>query len=110
MSDNASDPADRAEDTGSGKHGHARALADKAMRLEAEGDQDGADQLFDEAQRTDPDAVADALNEAAALRPTDVEPPGSDAEVERISRELEPHADAPNRAGITGSGSGADSE
>ena len=104
------DPDNRPADLGAGKYGQARQLADKAMRLEAEGDQDGADRLFDEAQRADPDAVAAALNEAVTDRPAHVEGPGDDAEIARISREIQPGADAPDRAGITGNGSGADSE
>jgi len=100
----------RPSDLGAGKYGQARALADKAMRLEAEGDQEAADRLYDEAQRIDPDALAAALDEAVTSRPAHVEPPASDAEVAAISRTIEPHADAPDRANITGSGSGADAE
>jgi hypothetical protein len=104
------DPDNRPADPGAGKYGQARALADKAMRLEAEGDQEGADRLYDEAQRIDPDALAAALDEAVTSRPAQVEPPASDREVAAISRTIQPHADAPDRSGITGSGSGADSE
>ncbi len=106
MADNDNRPAD----LGAGKYGQARALADKAMRLEAEGDQEAADRLFDEAQRIDPDAVAAALDEAVTSRPAHVEGPASDAEIAAMSRTIEPHADAPDRANITGSGSGADAE
>ena len=104
------DPQDRPDDSGGGKHGQARALAEKAIRLEAAGDQEGADALFDEAQRADPDAVAAVLEEAGNARPRAVEPAGRDSEVAAISRTVQPGADAPDRAGISGTGSGADNE
>jgi hypothetical protein len=34
----------------------------------------------------------------------------TDREIELMSRQIEPHADSPSRAGITGTGSGADSQ
>ena len=92
-----------------GKHGGARQMVDAAERALAEGDETRADALIDQALRTDPDGLADALaqdSDAPAL-PGDAVP-ASDEEVEAISRTIEPHADAPSRAGITGSGSGAD--
>jgi hypothetical protein len=104
------DPDNRPADLGAGKYGHARALVDKAMRLEAQGDQEAADRLYEEATRVDPDAVTAALEEAVTDRPAHVEPIASDAEIARMSREIKPGADAPDRAGITSSGSGADSE
>jgi hypothetical protein len=104
------DPEDRPDNHGDGKHSQARQLADKAIRLEAAGDQDGADRLFAEATRADPDAVAAALEEAGAERPASAAPPASDAEVAGISRTIQPGADAPDRAGIGGFGSGADTE
>jgi hypothetical protein len=103
------DPEDRPDDQG-GKHSAARQLADKAIRLEAAGNQDGAERLFAEATRADPDAVAAALDEAAALRPGSAAAPASDAEVAAVSRTIQPGADAPDRAGIGGFGSGADTE
>ena len=36
--------------------------------------------------------------------------PANDREIELMSRQIEPGSDAPSRAGITGSGSGADSQ
>jgi hypothetical protein len=105
-----SDTEPGAGDAEGGKHGQARRLAEKAMRLEAEGDQDGADRLFAEAQRIDPGAVAAALDEAVTSRIPDPPPPAPDAEIARISRTIQPGADAPDRAGITGTGSGADGE
>ena len=53
-----------------GKHGKARALAEAALAAEKRGDQDEADRLFAEAQRTDPEAVADVLQSG-----TDTAPP-----------------------------------
>ena len=97
---------------GQGKHGAARALVEAALRAREEGDPDRADTLMDEATRADPQAVEDLLMELepAAPGPTDRADAGtaSDAEVAAITRTIQPHADAPNRAGITGSGSGAD--
>ncbi len=104
------DPQDRPDDTGGGKHAQARSLAEKAIRLEQAGDQDGADALFDEAQRADPDAVAAVLEEAGGARPKSVEPAGRDADIAAMSRTVQPGADAPDRAGISGTGSGADNE
>jgi hypothetical protein len=102
------DPDRSSDDFGAEKHSQARQLADKALRLEAEGDQDGADRLFDEAQRTDPEALAAALDQALTNRPATVDSAGDDNEVARMSRDVGPDMAAPGRAGVTGSGSGAD--
>ena len=73
-----------------------------------------ADRLFAEAGKIDPDAVANALADAAA-DPADTATgadmgPQDDDEIAAMSRTVLPGPDAPSRAGITGSGSGADDE
>ena len=91
------------------KHGGARQLMDAADRAVAEGDDTKADDLIDQALRTDPDGLADALaqDRDAAPLPGDADVPDDD-EVAAISRTIQPKSDAPSRAGITGAGSGAD--
>ena len=91
------------------KHGGARELMDAADRAVAEGDEAKADTLIDQALRTDPDGLAAALDQDrdAAPLPGDAEV-ASDEDVAAISRTIQPKSDAPSRAGITGSGSGAD--
>ena len=49
------------------KHREARRIAEKALREQARGNDDVADRLFAEAQRIDPQAVADVLQEQDAL-------------------------------------------
>lgn len=103
-------PKDKPE-SGPGKHEQARRLVEAALRAQAAGDDAEAERLFDEAQRTDPEAVVNVLQERdAALREDVVETPASDAEVAAITETVEPHSDAPSRAGISSSGSGADRE
>jgi hypothetical protein len=105
MSDNADNPAD----SEAGKHAQARFLTEKALREEAAGNQEEADRLFSEAERTDPSAVEAVLRETGGHgAPEDA--PGNDEEIARVSREIKPRSAAPDRAGITDSGSGADSE
>ena len=105
------------DEVDTGKHGAARAQAEAAERATAAA-QDSADadpvadetrasNLLDEAMRTDPDGLADALAEDGPALPGDGGT-ASDEEVASISRTIGTHADAPSRAGITGSGSGAD--
>jgi hypothetical protein len=91
------------------KHDGARQLADAAARAQAKGDDVQAEALMDQAMRTDPEGLANALaqDEDAPALPGDADTPDDD-EVAAISRGVQPHADAPSRAGITGSGSGAD--
>lgn len=93
---------------GEGKHGIARRLVDASMTAQREGRLDEAERLMDEAVRTDPSAVEDALMETRQGAKLDAAEIGTDAEVAAISRTIEPEADAPSRAGVTGSGSGAD--
>ncbi len=105
------------DEVDTGKHGAARAQADAASRaLEAADDQANADpeadetraaDLVDEAMRTDPDGLANALAQDGPALPAD-RGTASDEEVASISRTIGLHADAPSRSGITGSGSGAD--
>jgi len=95
-----------------GKHGAARALAEQAMAAQARGDGDEADRLFAEADKADPDAVIAVLQErggARARRRTDLASQDDD-EIAAMSRTVEPGSDAPSRAGVSGSGSGADSQ
>ena len=93
---------------GEGKHGQARRLADAALAAQRDGRHEDAERLFDEAQRTDPQALEEALAESRTGAKLDAAEAAGDAEVARISRTVEPGASAPSRAGITGSGSGAD--
>ena len=97
-----------------GRHLHARQLAEQAMRAQAEGDDELAEQLFTEASKIDPEAVENALANAASdpsdgATGTDAAPQ-DDEELEAMSRTVEPHADAPSRAGVSGRGSGADGQ
>jgi hypothetical protein len=94
--------------TGEGKHGIARHLVDASMQAQRDGRLDEADRLMDEAVRTDPQAVEDALLETRQGARLDAAEIGTDAEVAAITRTIQPGSDAPSRAGITGSGSGAD--
>jgi hypothetical protein len=110
-----SDLIDGNEGGSEGKHGQARALAEAALQARDAGQDARADMLLDEARRTDPEAVENLLME---LGPHELEPrdrgledgPATDEEVAAISRTLRPNADAPSRAGIRGSGSGADNQ
>ena len=104
-----SDSTQGEDEVDGNKHGSARQMVDAANRALAEGDDTRAGDLMDQALRTDPDGLADALaqDEDAPALPGD-SGTASDEEVAAISRTVQPHADAPSRAGITGSGSGAD--
>ena len=102
-----SDSTQGSDEVDTGKHGGARQQAEAAERAFADGDDTKAADLLDEAMRTDPEGVANVLEEDGPSMPGD-EGVASDDEVAAISRQVEPHADAPSRAGITGSGSGAD--
>lgn len=105
------------DDSGSGpeKHGQARSLVEAALRARRDGDNDRADTLLDQARRTDPSAVEDLLmeigpHEQSLDKPDRVDPATSDREVAEISRMIQPNSDAPPRAGISDTGSGADNE
>ncbi|EHH68947.1 hypothetical protein [Gluconobacter morbifer] len=92
------------------KHATATQLAEAALRARKSGDMTKAEQLMDEAERTDPEAAANVLAQSDAV--LDSATPASDEEVAAMTRTVEPHSDAPSRAGIfeNEDGSGADSE
>lgn len=105
-----SDDLDQSDGAG-GKHAAARQLAEQALRAQAAGDEDEADRLFAAAERADPQAVAAVLEEHRGDPVTAVDAsPQDDAEIAAQSRTIEPGADAPSRAGISGRGSGADTQ
>ena len=95
---------------GPDKHEQARRLAEAALRAQANGDDAEAERLFGQAERTDPEAVANVLAERNAAPPAIAERTSNYEEVGAISETVQPGNDAPSRAGITGSGSGADSQ
>lgn len=107
------DSLDQSDGLG-GRHARARLLAEKALAAQAAGDDDEADRLFAEADRIDPEAVANVLQERAddpvPTRTGADAAPQNDEEVAAITRTIQPHSDAPSRSGITGPGSGADSQ
>lgn len=95
-----------------GRHGSARAMAERAVAAQAAGDDDVADRLFAEAARIDPSAV-DAVLSDRARDPDDTSTgtdalPASDEEVAAAGSMAGTPDHAPSRAGITGPGSGAD--
>ena len=96
------------------RHATARQLAERAIQAQAEGEDEEADRLFNEAARIDPDAVADVLSSQAddpadSATGADAEPQ-DDEEIAAMSRTIQPHSDAPSRSGVSGSGSGADGQ
>jgi len=110
-----SDELDQTDGVG-GKHASARLMAEKALRAQAAGDGEEADRLFAAAERIDADAVVAVLQErrddpaaSADTRPQDGGPQ-DDKEIAAMSRTIEPGADAPSRAGVSGRGSGADNQ
>lgn len=93
------------------KHEQARRLAEAALRAQATGNDAEAARLLEQAERTDPEAVANVLQERdVVLTPDRVEPSPDDDEVAEITETVEPRGNAPSRAGIAGSGTGADTE
>ena len=107
------DALDQSDGLG-GRHARARLLAEKALAAQTAGDDDEADRLFAEADRIDPEAVANVLQERAGdpLPPrtgTDTAPQ-NDEDIAAMTRTIQPRSDAPPRSGITGPGSGADSQ
>ena len=97
------------------RRGQAGSLLEAALHARRAGGDDRADLLMEQARRTDPLAVEDLLSETGPQElspdgPALADGPASDREVELMSRQVEPGSDAPSRAGITGSGSGADSQ
>ena len=105
-----SDDLDQTDGVG-GKHAAARQMAEQALRAQTAGDDDEASRLFAAAERIDPQAVIAVLEER---RGDPAAVPGGEAqnddEVAAITRTVEPGADAPSRAGISGRGSGADTQ
>lgn len=105
-----SDNLDQTDGAG-GKHAAARQLAEQALRAQAAGDNEEADRLFSAADRADPQAVIAVLEEhrdgPAASGDAG---PQDDADIAAQSRTVEPGSDAPSRAGISGRGSGADTQ
>ena len=91
---------------GEGKHGQARRLADAAMAAQRDGRHEDAERLLDEAQRTDPQALEEALAEARTGAKLDAAEVAGDAEVARISRTIEPGAGGPARGGRNPGGAG----
>ena len=114
MSDDIDNPSPTADRGAGARHATARNIAEKAMRAQADGDDEQADQLFADAARIDPEGAATALSDAAS-DPTDTATasdlgPQDDEEIAAMSRTVQPGSDAPSRANITGPGSGADNE
>lgn len=103
------DPSQTPRDHGAadGKHGGARNTAEAAMRAERQGDADRADLLMRQAEKADPSAAIDVVVEREnAPIPTET----TSAELAKMSETVQPGSDAPSRAGIGGSGSGADNQ
>lgn len=90
------------------KHEAARHMAEAAMRAERDGDTDRADDLIDQAQKADPSAVVDVIAESAG-DPIPSEA-GDNEELSVESETVMPGSDTPSRAGISGTGSGADNQ
>ncbi len=98
-------------DGAAGKHGSARQLAEQALRAEAAGNDDEAERLFEAADRADPQAVIAVLAEHADDKPRRVDTEEQDDdEIAAMSRTVEPGSDAPSRAGVSGRGSGGDTQ
>ena len=105
-----SDELDQTDGVG-GKHASARQMAEQALRAQAAGDDQEADRLFAVAERIDADAVVAVLQERRDDAPANAGAgPQNDDEIAAISRTVEPGADAPSRAGVSGRGSGADTQ
>ena len=96
------------------KHALARTLVERAAEAQAAGDQGKADEMFAQAEKTDPEAVASYLaDRAASSEGRSANAPAEtqdDREIAAMSRTIEPGSASPSRAGITGGGSGADGE
>ena len=95
-------------DGSDGRHEAARHMAEAALRAEAAGDTTQAESLLEQAERTDPDAVVDVVSERGDMPlPLAAD---DDTELSTMSETVQPGSDAPSRAGISGSGSGADNQ
>ncbi len=105
-----SDELDQTDGIG-GKHASARQMAEQALRAQAAGNGEEADRLFAAAERVDPQAVIALLQERSGDAPATADTaPQNDEEIAAMSRTIEPGADAPSRTGISGRGSGADTQ
>lgn len=82
-------------------------MAEAALRAEAAGDTTQAESLLEQAERTDPDAVVDVVSERSDMA---LPVAADDTELSTVSETVQPGSDAPSRAGISGSGSGADNQ
>ena len=83
-------------------------MAEAALRAEAAGDTTQAESLLEQAERTDSNAVIDVVSERSDMAlPVAAD---DDTELSTMSETVQPRSDAPSRAGITGSGSGADNQ
>ncbi len=103
------DDLDQSDGAG-GKHVAARQMAEQALRAQAAGNDEEADRLFAAAERVNPQAVANVLEERGNDPATTDAGPQDDDEIAAMSRTIEPGADAPSRAGVSGRGSGADTQ
>ncbi len=93
------------------RHLTARQLAEQAIAAEETGDADEAERLFAAADKVDPDAVVAVLQERANEPPPNAPTEEQDDdEVAAMSRTVQPHSAAPSRAGVSGRGSGADTQ
>lgn len=92
---------------GDDKHESARNMAEAAMRAETAGDSGQADALLEQAAKADPSAVIDVVTEHGG-KSLPITP--DDTELSAASETVVPGSDAPSRAGISGSGSGADNQ
>lgn len=112
MSDklNQGEPNPSSQNQGDGsdaRHEAARHMAEAALRAEAAGDTTQAESLLEQAERTDPDAVIDVVSERSDMA---LPVAADDTELSTMSETVQPGSDAPSRAGISGSGSGADNQ
>ena len=89
------------------KHEAARKMAEAAMRAQEAGDVERANILIEQAQKADPEAVMEVVEERGDAR---VPTPSNDEIGSTLSDTVMPNSDAPSRAGISGSGSGADNQ
>ena len=89
------------------RHEAARHMAEAALRAEMAGDSAQAEALLSQAERTDPDAVIEVVSEQSDMPVPLAE---DDTELSVESETVHPGSDSPSRAGITGSGSGADNQ
>lgn len=91
------------------KRGNAERLADRADAARHAGADATADAAETEALHTDPEGLANRLAaEPDGPAPEAADHDDDDAAVHAITGTVEPGSSAPSRAGISGSGSGAD--